>query len=110
MVEGITSSDTIVMRPQREEWRPLALLTASSDYFVTVASKTAKEGSKMPRADWSVMSGFPVLIPPESLLAALNQFALPIIDQLAALSFQNYQSAQARDILLPRLINGEVAV
>jgi type I restriction enzyme S subunit len=69
-----------------------------------------KEGSKMPRADWKQMQQYPVMVPPESLLKSLNDIIAPITDQLRVLTFQNRNLQEARDILLPKLMNGEVEV
>lgn len=108
--DGIASSDAIVMRPITENLRSLLLLTISSDRFVAVASKTAREGSKMPRADWNLMKQYPVPIPPEGMLDAFNGTIVPIIEQLKLLAFQNQKLKAARDLLLPRLMSGEIAV
>ena len=41
----------------------------SSDHFVAVASKTAREGSKMPRADAKVLESYSIPRPPAGLLS-----------------------------------------
>jgi type I restriction enzyme S subunit len=82
----------------------------SSDQFVAVASKTAKEGSKMPRADWKFMEQHPVLLPANSLLFGFNQFFGDILKQLKVLALQGKKLSNSRDLLLPRLMNGEIAV
>jgi len=107
-VDGVASSDAIVLRPAAAEWHSLALLTVSSDAFVADASKTAREGSKMPRADWKLMRTRPVPVPPETLLRAFNAQIEPIVSQLKTLTFQNRRLRTARDLLLPRLMNGDI--
>ena len=110
LTDGITSSDAIVMRPETDDLRALVLMTASSNHFVKTAAQTAREGSKMPRADWKVMQQFEVPCPPRSILKAFNDFILPILDQLRTLTFQNQKLQEARDLLLPRLMSGEIPV
>jgi type I restriction enzyme S subunit len=107
---GVASSDAIVVRAKRAEMQPLVLACMSSDQFVAVASKTVREGSKMPRADWSILQQYPVLIPNHTLLEEFNSFMDPILKQLKNLTFANKRLAEARDLLLPRLMNGEIAV
>jgi len=107
-VDGVASSDAIVLRPTAAEWHSLALLTVSSDAFVADASKTAREGSKMPRADWKLMRTRPVPVPPETLLRTFNAQIEPIVSQLKTLTFQNRRLRTARDLLLPRLMNGDI--
>lgn len=107
---GLASSDAIVWRVKESEDWPLVVCATSSDHFVAVASKTVREGSKMPRADEKVLLGYSVPKPPEGLLSVLNNSILPITQQCKTLALQNRALAQARDLLLPRLMNGEIAV
>lgn len=110
LTDGITSSDAIVMRPTHEKFFAYLLMTASSDHFVKMVSQTVKEGSKMPRANWDVMQQYPVFIPPDSVLIAFSEFIENTVKQLKALALQNQKLQQARDLLLPRLMNGEIPV
>jgi type I restriction enzyme S subunit len=109
-VDGVASSDAIVIRPFRDELRAFVLMTVSSDGFVAVTAQTMKEGSKMPRADWKQMQQYLVPLPPEGVRAVFNSIIDPILQQLKTLSFENRNLSKARDILLPRLMNGEVVV
>lgn len=104
-VDGVASSDAIVIRPLKAELRNYVLLTVSSDDFVAAASQGMKEGSKMPRADWGLLLKYPVPIPAEKTLANFNQLIEPIMQQLKALCFTNRKLAEARDVLLPKLMN-----
>lgn len=108
--DGICSSDAIVIRAHEKDTMPYVLALVSSDNFVAIASKTAKEGSKMPRADWKFMQQHQVLLPSKSILLSFRDTTQPILQQLKALALQNQKLAQARDLLLPRLMNGEVTV
>jgi type I restriction enzyme S subunit len=110
LTDGIASSDAIVIRPASSHLLALVLMTTSSDGFIAVTAQQMKEGSKMPRADWKQMQQYPLPQPPEGILRAFSDFIEPILDQLKKLSFANRQLAAARDLLLPRLMNGEIAV
>ncbi|WP_424973462.1 restriction endonuclease subunit S [Dinoroseobacter sp. S124A] len=107
---GLASSDAIVWRVKESEDWPLVVCATSSDHFVAVASKTVREGSKMPRADVKVLQGYSIPKPPEGLLSVFNDTVLPITQQCKTLALQNRALSQARDLLLPRLMNGEIAV
>lgn len=109
-VDGITSSDAIVIQPTSDEVRLYVLMLLSSDGFVRLASKTVKEGAKMPRADWKYLKKCTFLNPPDSIIEIFNSHIEPIVEQLRLLALHNRSIAQARDLLLPRLMNGEVAV
>jgi type I restriction enzyme S subunit len=88
----------------------LILMTVSSDPFVAVTAQTMKEGSKMPRADWKQMQEYPVPLPPDGLLGSFENQIQSIVEQLKVLSFANNKLRTARDLLLPRLMSGEIEV
>jgi type I restriction enzyme S subunit len=69
-----------------------------------------KEGSKMPRADWKQMQAYPVRVPPAGLLSGFEDAIKPIVAQLKTLTFADQKLRAARDLLLPRLMSGEIAV
>ena len=52
----------------------------------------------------------PILLPTASLLEEFEAFADPIYEQVNNLVAQNNKLSQARDLLLPRLMNGEIRV
>jgi type I restriction enzyme S subunit len=110
LTDGIASSDAIVIRPLEKILAPLVLMTVSSDHFVAVTAQTMKEGSKMPRADWKQMQQYIVPLPPVGLLGMFNSMIEPIIQQLKTLSSENRKLSIARDLLLPRLMDGKVEV
>jgi type I restriction enzyme S subunit len=108
--DGVASSDAIVIRPSPIELRSFVLMTVSSDKFVAEASQTMREGSKMPRADWKLMKKFPLALPPKGLLTDFTDVVSNVTDQLRNLCFQNQKLRAARDLLLPRLMSGEIVV
>jgi type I restriction enzyme S subunit len=110
LTDGIASSDAIVIRPVGNWLYEYVLFLISSDEFVALASKTVREGSKMPRADWKFLSSFSFLCPPKDVAFAFLETTSSIVSQLRVLALQNRQLAKARDLLLPRLMNGELSV
>jgi type I restriction enzyme S subunit len=109
-IDGVASSDAIVIRPNSDDLRSFVLMTVSSDKFVAEVSQTMREGSKMPRADWKLMTKFPVALPPPGLLENFTEIVTAITDQLCNLCFQNQKLKAARDLLLPRLMSGQIAI
>jgi type I restriction enzyme S subunit len=49
-------------------------------------------------------------IPTRRLVEEFDEFAGPVFDQIGRLTLQNQKLKAARDLLLPRLMNGEIAV
>lgn len=67
-------------------------------------------GATMANVNKCKFEGMPVIVPSEKLLEQFHEFCSDIFEQIKTLSLQNQKLAAARDILLPRLMNGEVAV
>ncbi|MDP2371614.1 hypothetical protein [Rhodoferax sp.] len=110
LTDGVCSSDAIVMRPRAESWRPLLLGLVSSDAFIAATAQGMKEGSKMPRADWKQMRAYSVCVPNARVLGAFNGVVEPVLQQVKTLSLQARALRTARDLLLPRLMSGELTV
>lgn len=106
---GIASTDSIIMRANEGVWG-LLLMTVSSVAFVGYVSKTCKEGSKMPRADWNQMKAYPVLIPEERTREKFESNVSLIADRIKVLALQNRGLSEARARLLPKLMGGEIEV
>ena len=108
-LDGICSSDTIVIRPKRNECFATTLSCVSSEHFIKYATMTS-QGTKMPRADWKVLVKYPVVIPPEQITQRFSSFVRDVVDKIQNLIFQNINLRQTRDLLLPKLISGEIDV
>jgi type I restriction enzyme S subunit len=106
-VDAVCSSDAIVLRPKSDQVRALALACASSDDFVARATASS-QGTKMPRANWNLMRKYRLPIPPSDLLARFNAVAGGAANMAAALGLKNRALIAARDLLLPRLISGDI--
>ncbi len=58
----------------------------------------------------ATFSNIPFIVPPKRITENYARHIEPIFDQIANLIQQNERLAQARDLLLPRLMNGEITV
>jgi type I restriction enzyme S subunit len=106
---GVASSDAIVFRAKKD--RDFALVTAltSSDAFVANSVKTSN-GTKMPRANPTVLRAYPLPLAPTCILEQFQSVAESVIELGGRLQAANQSLAAARDLLLPRLISGELSV
>jgi len=107
--DGLCSADTIVIRSRQPEHYAIVVGCVSSDEFVALATATSN-GSKMPRANWKVLEEHLIAIPE---LTVANQFSAvvePAIQQMQALIFQIQNLRRTRDLLLPRLLSGQIEV
>ena len=108
-VAGICSTDTIVIVPKTPEYFSLVLVCVSSEEFVHYAMQTSS-GTKMPRANWKVLVEYPVVLPPQPMLSRFNELVEDVVAQIQNMIFRNRNLRRTRDLLLPRLISGEVDV
>lgn len=105
---GISSTDIIVIRP-KPGMEELALQVAFSPEFVGHAVATSG-GTDRPRAQWKDMAKFPVVLPPDPVLLRFAELVRPLIDLAQNLARQNVVLRQSVDLLLPKLVSGEIDV
>ncbi len=106
--DGLCSADTIVIRPRRAEDYSTVVACVSSDAFVAHASVTAN-GAKMPRANWDVLAKYQVVIPKDRCAEQFSELVRGFIDQQQTLVFKIQNLRRTRDLLLPRLLSGNLA-
>ena len=106
---GVASSDAIVFRAKKNNYRALTLLVASSDEFIAKAVQTSN-GTKMPRANPAVLRAYKVASGGEVFARQFDEVAMPSIELAASLQAASEILAATRDLLLPRLISGELSV
>ena len=68
------------------------------------------QGATMPMLDRKVVHQVEVLLPPSDLMTTFESLATGVYDQIAILQRQSQKLSTARDLLLPRLMSGELAV
>jgi len=68
------------------------------------------KGTTYPEISKGRFREMPIIVPPPLLSEEFGRIAGRIVDQVRCLKKQEVQLSKARDILLPRLMNGEVAV
>lgn len=68
------------------------------------------QGAIMPNLNLTIMADVPVVVPPMRLQRDFIQCTEPVHQMIGVLAQQASQLRQARDLLLPRLMSGEVTV
>jgi type I restriction enzyme S subunit len=81
----------------------------TTDLFVGYLENHAK-GAAYPAVVAGDFERAEVLISPPALVSVFNDFAEPLLSQMNNLRSQNQKLRAARDLLLPRLMSGELAV
>jgi type I restriction enzyme, S subunit len=106
---GRGSTEFIVLRSKRVT--PEFVYCLSRTYeFRGNAIKSMIGSSGRQRVQESCFEKFMLNVPPTSLLRLFSDFAEPAFEEIKNLASQNQKLRQARDLLLPRLMNGELAV
>jgi len=67
-------------------------------------------GVSVPTLDRKTVHRAEILIPPKRLLTAFDEYVQPLFQQISTLAVQTEKLRAARDLLLPRLMSGEIAV
>ncbi len=98
------------IRPDAAKIVPCYLFeTLGSPQTVGFIANQAK-GSTMPNLSAGALQRVPILCPPMSLQRTFVEAIEPLNEQVEVLSEQSQKLGAARDLLLPRLMNGEIAV
>jgi len=107
---GVTSSDTLVFRPVKDEgFGAFVNAILSSDQVVAEAAATAN-GTKMPRANPEVLLDYEIPVPKRSLLLSFERVVSRWLKWSAELVAVNAQLTATRDLLLPRLVSGQLDI
>lgn len=83
--------------------------TTTTDAFVGHLEQNAT-GAAYPAVTAKVFEEAEILVPDVDVLAAFDAVALPQLEQMETLKQQNAKLAQARDLLLPKLMSGQIDV
>jgi type I restriction enzyme S subunit len=106
---GITNTSVFVIRAKNPIYRAYITLLLFSDYAIQFVNQHST-GTKMPVVKWGSVSKLPALIPPQTIIEDFQNMVWPMLEQIQLAYFQNHKLAQARDLLLPRLMSGAIEV
>jgi len=108
-VNGVCSTDILVITPKKDEWFGFTLGHLFSDKFIEYTS-AGSTGTKMPRTNWEDMACYQVIVSPEPVVKILNRFSRSLVAQIIAMIHESRTLAALRDALLPKLVRGEIRV
>jgi type I restriction enzyme S subunit len=108
-VDGVCSTDILVIVPKQPEWFGFCAEHFSSDAIIQHCDRTST-GTKMPRTNWNDLARFVVAIPQREVAEAFTKQFKPIIDRIHQGIQESRTLAALRDALLPKLISGELRV
>jgi len=108
-IDGICSTDVLVITPVADYWWGTVLMLISSVEFVNETTLLSG-GTRMPRVNWSDMAHYKIVIPMPNVAQMFSEF----VEQVGKLIIRNIHQwhllVVTRDALLPKLLSGEVRV
>jgi type I restriction enzyme, S subunit len=105
--DGVCSTDILVVVPTARDWYGLVLFHISSAEFINYATLTST-GTRMPRASWQDMAKYPLIMTPQPITQAYNEYIFPVLERIQTNIAESHTLASTRDTLLPKLMSGEV--
>ena len=108
-IDGVCSTDILVIAPKQSEWYGFVLGHISSVELINYTN-AASTGTKMPRTSWADIANYEIAIPPMEMVKEFNEMFLSIVQHIRANIMQSRTLAALRDALLPKLMRGEVRV
>ena len=106
-LDGVCSTDIVVMSPISQDWFGFILGHASSSEFIDYTD-AGSTGTKMPRTKWVDMGRYKVASPSQELAKAFTELIQPCIDKIIFAIHDSCALVAKRDALLPKLISGEL--
>lgn len=108
-VDGVCSTDILVVCPQKPEWLSLVLGHATSTEFVEYTT-VVSTGTKMPRTNWEDMGRYRIVKPNIDIAQYLTARFKIYIDKIL-LNIEHMRNLSSlRDTLLPKLLSGELRI
>jgi type I restriction enzyme S subunit len=108
-VDGVCSTDVVVVAPTKKVWFGFVFGHVSSAEFVNYTD-AGSTGTKMPRTSWNEMTRYKIVIPPEPIAGSFDAFMRPCVERIISGIHESRTLATLRDALLPKLISGELRV
>lgn len=108
-VDGVCSTDIIVIEPLKEVFRSFMYLALNQDSFVALMSN-ASSGTRMPRTSWTDMSDFQFIIPEPNILFAFESSVSKLLTLGLDCVASTRELVQLRNCLIPSLILGEIDI
>ena len=108
-VDGLCSTDIVVLGAREPKWSAFVLACVSSSAFVAHTSQIAT-GTKMPRTSWKAMNRYELCRPTDDVASEFQRLIAPILRRIVGNIHESRTVAALRDALLPKLISGEIRV
>ena len=108
-IDGICSTDIVVIAPRAPHWNSLTLACISTDDFVDYTNTTST-GTKMPRTSWKTMGQYELCFSTVQVAQAFEGSIGLLTTRIVSNIRECKALSQSRDLLFPKLMSGEIRV
>ena len=109
MMNAGCSTDVLCLRPKHLQYSTYLYNVAYSDTFFDYMVAGSK-GTKMPRGDKQQIMSYPVILPPDEVIAQFHEFADAVLKKIWVALEESKRLTVLRDGLLPKLMSGELSL
>ncbi len=108
-IVGTGSTEFIVIRSRTPLPKPASYFLARGSEFRAHAERSMTGTSGRQRASREALSQFELAVPPgDTLWKTLGNFITPMMGRIIANAYESRALAETRDLLLPKLMSGEI--
>lgn len=108
-LDGVSSTDILVVAPKEDDYYGVVLGHISSVDLINHTT-AASTGTKMPRTNWSDIARYEIALPPKERAKQFSGFMKSVVQLIQSNIMEARTLASIRDILLPKLMSGEIEV
>ncbi|MFU1769795.1 restriction endonuclease subunit S [Mammaliicoccus sciuri] len=108
-INGVVSTDILVIRPKKEVFYYFLLIYISQNKFIQYTTNTAT-GTRMPRTGSKQINTYKLILPPVSTLELFNTTLKNITINILQKNQEIRTLEILRDTLLPKLMSGEIEI
>lgn len=102
-VDGICSSDILVIRSIRPVLRAFVLMVLSSPEFIDY-TEAVSAGTRMPRVSWADVAKYQLQEPSDEAAEAFEHDARPILDLITSQIHESRSLVELRELMIPGLM------
>lgn len=107
--QGVTNVSVLVLRPIEEVHGSVLAILLSSIDAIRWADQYST-GTKMPVIKWEILQTMPVVLPNRLVISRYHEIIYPMLQKIMLTWSRNRNLRHTRDLVLPKLISGELDV
>ncbi len=106
---GVTNTSVFVLETKEKELLSFSISLFFNEETVKFAVQNSG-GTKMPVIKWNILKNMEYVHPSKKTVKQFNKITMPVLEEIVNLNNQNQNLRQTRDLLLPKLVGGEIEI